>query len=106
MAEILKEETSPFADQAYSPEHPAESPSGQEGRDEEDSSVIQGENSPKVEIYERPKKKIFTKERFREFLRWYFRFDVKDIWNYVLLAAAILIFWWSIRMITDSMAMS
>ena len=31
-----------------------------------------------------------------DFLKWFFAFDAKDIWNWILLALAIYLLWWGI----------
>lgn len=68
----------------------------------EDSPIIEGESKSNVEFVRR-KKRIFTKENLKEFLHWYFSFDVKDVWNWILLVVAALILWWAIRLILTSL---
>lgn len=44
------------------------------------------------------------KQRIRDFLKWYFHIDFKDITNYIALAIAIFLLWWGIKSIMSALA--
>lgn len=37
--------------------------------------------------------------KWKDFFRWYFHIDFKDITNYIALVLAILLLWWGIKTI-------
>jgi len=60
-----------------------------------------GRNQKNLES-KRQNMKMTERSKMQEFARWYFSFDPKDVWNWILLALAIILFWWGIETILHS----